>query len=1472
MIEKPPMSQAEAARRRDRVELRIENLRRELGAETEPRLRAAILYQVGTLYEHELDQVPEAMAQYAQAREAAPGFQPALIAELRIAERAENGHDLAGLRSEQVARTTSPALSAAALVDLAMFSEDWASLLREAIARSPEPVIPALLLEWLAEARGDEGAVGDALRAQAAHARDPSLRAALWIDVALHELQAERPDDAIAALEHACESDALVWQARSLQARTARQHERWEVFERAATSMATLLEAADERAEAAYPLSLSVPSDERLPLAAYLLQEAAECCTARLGKPDAASKHLETALRLFPDRKPTRLLALLTAEGLDDPGAIDEAADWFRHHAADDAAFVAHEMRRALVGNDADQALEILRDAAKRFAESDYARATLEIALIRGKRHQERAEAFRQRAEAADGEVRANQLWRAAQLASSQEARADEEQTHYREAAQASKVSKESIHREALGAAILAARPDQALARCKELLAYDLDPEERAMLAYCEYDLERSDDDAIQDQNVLRNAALDPSNRAWAPQVARAWAAWTGNAGLLGEAHEQIANLASGETRLGHLCAAGPAHARAGNWDAAERALRAALTDAPDDEFALSLLDGVLREGGRTEEVVSLARERARTDSKAALGELSLLLAGAAAERSGDPTAARHAYEQALEVAPGSSSAALALLDIARRQRDDEATLRGYLRMSEVDAGGGLRELFGLLRGDLLASKQDAGAGQAYAEALEDPGTAIAAAVSLLSLPSKLADADQRLAAEDLLADAGGAAAEQDIEFAPAYRALGAAMGDPTSSTEDAWLTLSGLAPSETLRAATLLQGLRAGALAGGSGVSDEAFLLAHEASSMSTEQSDASSAIDESLAPGDDAELRVLAIEAKLLHSESVGRAALESAQCRALVEAGRATEAVTLLSDAVNERPEDLALWEALRGAARQAEQWPLVAQACERLSPFVEGALSGDLLEEAGVVRMDQLQQYQQAEDLFRRALQEDPEREIAFRRLRDLFVAHEDAEGLDEIVSARLALGGPKDRLELLYERARLLRGFSDRPGALEALDELFTAQPDHAGALALAAEVHVTLEQWPEAVDCLRRLARSDVPDDQRRVAHLGAADFLEAKLDAKEEALVELYAVEAIGLADAQTWCRVGAIEAKLDRPEPAIRAYRHALDRDPSSNVAIAALAELLEGEARDAAISKYEAAIWSRIDDGELDEALLDSLRSAAAWRGHELRVAAARSVQRAFGLSAVDYEAPPDLSQVSAAALWDPTADPLLQEVVLHAGHSLGQTRPRGKKVGANDAVAAELNQIAQRFGARSGSVELSDQLSTPVARRGRDGEVNWVVPAEARAGLDAQGRFVAGRLAWATPHGAGALTTDAPEKAAGVLAAILRASRCELASGDPPLPASDVKLRRATRKLVRQAVGGAAPSPSSLLTHARSIQRSADRAGMLASGDVAAAFTVLLSGRLTLDALRTNKRALDLLRFWLDADSPLRGTDG
>jgi tetratricopeptide (TPR) repeat protein len=889
---------------------------------------------------------------------------------------------------------------------------------------------------------------------------------------------------------------------------------------------------------------------------------------------------------------------------------------------------------------------------------------------------------------------------------------------------------------------------------------------------------------------------------------------------------------------------------------------------APADAHVIEELQTVLREGGRPEEVVALAKERSEA-SEAGLDERSLLLAGATAERSGNPNAARRAYEQVLRQTPDSPPAALALLDVTRDETESALHLRAYESLADGSLGGGVPQLFALLHADAVGwtGAPSRRASALYERALDHDTTEGSAAIGLLSSPASVVTEDQRAAAEEVLADAGALLSEPRSGFDGAFTTLCDALEREGASSGDAWLELAKVAPTDELRASAILQGLRDIRISRGEQAADEIFMLAQESADLATRRPEAAIAVEEALTPSEDAELRCAAFERALGYGGELGRTALDAARCRALVEADRGPDAVASLTAAIDRRPDDLSLWETLRRAARQSGEWALVAQACERLAPFVEGTIKADLLEEAGVVRLDCLQQLAQAEDLFRAALEVDPTRDEAFRRLHDLLSAREDAEALDALVAERLALGGPKDRPGLLYERARLLRGFSDRPGALEVLDELFAAEPEHSGALALAAEVHVSLERWEEAVDCLRRLSKSSIPDEQRRVAHLGAADFLQAKLGRNEEALAELRAVEALGLADVDTWLRIGELEEVLENSEAAVEAYLEALGTEPDHDTAIERVAALAKGDVRDGALARYEHAAWARIEEGALDETVLEGLRKVAHWRGHLERALAIGAVESALESRSPNGDARTDLSHVSMASIWDRDASTRIDDLLALAAPGLPSPRGRAKKLGADDPAHSELEQLTERYGGRFGSAGATDRPSALGGSLGRDGELHWVVPRAARNGLDGVERFRAARLAWALPRGAGALVAESPEKAAGFLAGVLRAAQRPPAPGEPILPAVTVKLRRSVRKSIQRAAGDAPLQPSELIAAARRIQRTADRAGLLASGDIHAALMALCEGPPSMHALRSSSRAVDLLRFWMGADSPL-----
>ncbi len=1472
MIEQPPSSPPGAAGKRDSIELRVANLRRELEAETDPATEAAILYEVGVLHEHALEEPEKASELYERAAAVDPLFHPALMARLRIAERESNGHSVPALCEAQVAATEEGSLKAAALVDLALHTEQWASLLREAIEESPEPAVAALILEWLAQARGDQASLREALRAQARHATDGDLRAELWLDLALAELDAGEIDASLEALERVCESDALSWQARMLMIRVAREHARWDAFDRAASALGEQLEGAAASDVPMDPLQVPIPKGRRRPTAALIWEEAAEHRLESLNDPARASALIESALRLRPDDAGLRLRALSMAERIGDEGRIRVASEWFRASAPSHPGFVAREIRRALADDDLGNAIETLTAIAERYPESVYAHAALDVALIRAGADEARIDALCRHADRLPGEDRACTLWHAAQLAASQPSGAERAQSLYAEAASVAQESGDAIVREAMGAALISQRFEPFRDWCDVLLSRGLSADERATLTFSKYDvLQRSLGASDEAHALLREKVDDPAHQRWAPHIARVRAAWTGDLDLLIQAHETLASLTGNEVRVGHLCAAAQAYARAGRWESSEDALRRALEEAPDDDYVLSLLQSVLRESGRPEAAVSLARERSESDPAHRLDELSLLLAGATAERDGDLATARHAYEVALKAFPSSPSAALALLDIARRQGDAGATIRAYEALAQCELDGGVSDLYSVLLGDALGDAgRESEAAEAYEAALDDPATSIAAAIGLLCVPGRLTTDSQRGVAERVLERAVPSTDDPPPGFA---EALGAWRADLARSTPtgDAWLRLSELAPLDHLRAGALLQSLRATSVARAADAADELFLLAQGTAELAKDELDATIAVDEASSPADDPEFRAAALEHRLHHSDVLGRAALEAAYCRALVDTGRGAEAVALLSREVDKRPDDLALWETLRGAARQSQDWSLAALACERLARSVDGALRADLLEEAGVVRLDYLDQDQQAEDLFRAALAADPSRDVAFRRLHDLLADKEDADALQDLVASRLKQGGPREREDLLYERARLLRGFSERTEALEVLDELFTEAPDHPGALALAAEVHVSLEHWDEAVGSLRRLAEAEIPSAQKRVAHLGAADFLESRLGRSEDALAQLRAVDELGLADASVLTRIGKLESTLEHDDRAVDAYRRALSLEPTHRSAISSLVELLEDAPLLAAIEGYERAIWERIDRGELEASLLEGLRDAATWLSQPERAKAVNACLAALSLdpSAEDtHGSGPTFDHVPLEALGDVDADETLEQVVRRAGPSLGKGRlPSRPRAGPEDRVYEQLDLLCQRFGAPLGTIAVADAPTGPRARMNRRGEVDWLLPPESKPGLEEANLFHAGRLAWAAPRGTMELIDGSTEDIAVKLAGILRAARCKVESDTNALAEVQVKLPRSVKRAVHDLISEAHITAAGLRQVARRLQQSADRAGLMTVGDIGVALRETLpSHSADLEGLRASARALDLLRFWAGPESP------
>jgi len=158
--------------------------------------------------------------------------------------------------------------------------------------------------------------------------------------------------------------------------------------------------------------------------------------------------------------------------------------------------------------------------------------------------------------------------------------------------------------------------------------------------------------------------------------------------------------------------------------------------------------------------------------------------------------------------------------------------------------------------------------------------------------------------------------------------------------------------------------------------------------------------------------------------------------------------------------------------------------------------------------------------------------------------------DDTAGQLELVTNRIAVTDEAEELtKLFYEQARLFRAQSDLDGALGALENLLMLDSEHVAGLALSAEIHTAKEDWQGAVAALRDLAQTDIPGAQRKLARLGAADYLENKLGDAQGALDELLTIETEGLAGPAIFVRMAKLYEKAGKLAQCVRSLRKAAD-----------------------------------------------------------------------------------------------------------------------------------------------------------------------------------------------------------------------------------------------------------------------------------------------------------------------------------
>jgi hypothetical protein len=1566
------------------AEQRIEALRAEMDASADRGRQAILQYEIGHITETALANEPQAVREFLSAYNLDPQFRPPLIALLSIFERRRSTKNLARLYDAEARSATSPREAASALADRAVLMADQLGeagearqLLEAAFEQAAEAQDIALLLEHQLLIEGDRDAAFKVMAARAELVADPVLATLLRLEVARAKEDAGDVDGALSVLRAAVTTPAARWrvleQLERVARRAGRHPERIVALEGRAKLAAAEARGEDQgQGSGAFSVQRFTDQARAAAAAAAIYRDAGRARIAHLADAPGARRDYDAALELRPDDPLLHHERMIACELEGDLESASKEARYLLDAGVSGPPAAALHFRlaeNAQASGDAAAALGHMRDALGADPGSAVAAAMLDD-LLRGSGDVAAAiDQLAARAEAAEGESRSQRYWEAAQLAS-EVPDAERAKTLY-ESAAAAAADPIPILREMYGAALRLGDAPAARTAAEALLDKEIEDVERSALMRDLHELLRIvlEDEAAADA-VLDRALASKAAAGWAPDLARLHGALRGNGALAAKAHLALAERAAdAETAAAHLCAAARMQMRSQDTDGAVTTLRNALARSPSHPYAVSLLEEVLRARGDAGELVRLLKEAAEASDAPRAAEARLLLAGAAAEAAEDLDKAIQTYEEAADRDPTSLAPSLALKRLAENKGDRELVLRALEVLSEREITNGAPGRHTLALGEHydLISRQPSLAEPPLRKALASEPVALHAAVDLALLPPANGDPSARLAGlarvleksgDDarvgILREIAGAAiatdpsaAEEKIrelrQRAPRdawtpfawMRVLARKTGEERAPTDraDAWLALGHATDDPEAAGDILLHGLRSTAIAKGEAGLDDGVILAHEVVAVAPDSLASSVALDETLSAGDDPEGRADALSKWLEHAGSAGKLALEAARGRALGAAGRAREATEVLLRVAAAEADDLASWEAARVAARDAQAWPVVVEACDRLAHLIEDKeLASMLLEESAAVLMDELKQDERAERRLRRVLAIDARRPIAYGRLHDLLADREDDAGLLQLVEARIELlDDPEELGKLYYEQARLLRGLGQRSEALDALDNLLMLDDEHVGGLALLVELQVQQENWGGAVEALRTLAAAgDVPDSQRRIARLGAADFLENKLSDLEGALGELIAIDEAGLADrpiyertvqtaerlerwdaavtalgkeaqiagspelvARLHRRAGAILVdRVDDREAAVDHYTQAIAAIPTDLAAAEALADLLDPLGKSDLSHRFEQSVRAGLEEDPTDPDDLRKLRRAAAWREDQGLDAVVLSTLVALGVAEEEERSAfQDHTQLFARPMAGGSLDnesfhalrvpgdggavlalaQLVSESVAemdaHEPAALGFTK--GNALRGEHPIRAEITVLHNLLGVAAPEVWQATQGGEPLRidiMPYYKGHATFAVGTGVHTPLVLDHRFHVGRLAIGTRLVVAPFLRRDPMRAATALFAAAAAAEIPLPAGEGRAGMAETTRKlykampRKVRKVVPEMVRALGDDGRSILAWSQLVHRTANRAGLLVSGDIGGALRLLI-GEVSRENVLRSGDALDLLHFWL-----------
>jgi len=1152
----PPHSSSSTSSVSSSTATRIELLRAEIAAEADPARKAKFVHAIGRLLDT-IDRNDVAAAnEYLAAYQANRSQRGALADLIGIYERRKSATNLVKLYQVEAKSAANASDRASALLDLAHVRTDLVgdvaggrSALAEAFGLAPDEADVALVAELESRRSGATAEIPERIDARLASVDDPLLAAELAVDRA--EILAESGDAGRAVaelLERNDDGAAGVRIALALE-RIARRSDDSDARATGLERLGRLAAGAFENAAGLHEPGIgALLWDDALAARGFAVSAYRVAAALRIARDEPVSRILglyDAAVSADPSSSIARFERLAWARRLsrEDTVAEDEAALANAFAASPIGAFVWH---RIAFRKERDGHAEAAVDARARARALAPTSAVLAASDESGLRDRDHASEWRRALDVDSKDATTFRLATAAFVADELENDFATARTLFERAIDSTS-DPLPLLRSLYASAVVHGDHQTAGAALARMTGLDPASERRRRFDRAFFAAISLDDPTP--AAALASTMLESDQGADVAQVARAIGALADDFRLVERAHVRLAeNTTDLESRAAHRCAAARAAIADSRPIDGESHLRAALDTVHGHPVAIAILDTLLRARNDVDGLASLSRLALSGRAGESTDVLELARSAVAAALANDAPKAKKRVSSLLEQSTTATGSRIATI-VAAILRD--ATVAGAARsaadQSETTLGRALAALEAV-ETELLAGQP---LSMDLRPALTYEATEVDAAIVGALLPSS-----QRADLDPDILDTLERASFADVETF-----LGNAAGT-IGTTEGGWLREAASAPD----AASAFESMRA-SLSKSSGPATK---LATDVHRIATTSDDAATDLglevlraagiegagelaaaiaDVAFGPADDPQIRATALEAAVRDAPLRERPEFETRLGQVYVDSRRIRDAFRTLDASTTKRPDDVAGLEQLRMVSRDAVEHSRFVDVSDALASRLSGDARAELLEDASTVLAESLGRLDDARTRVLAAIDAAPTRERAHARARVVLSSMRDDAGLAEIAAKRASASGDTvTRLRQLFEVARHRRTANDRPGTLAAIDELLTIDPKHAGALAMKAEIHVAQEEFGEAVDALRRLAEADVPAAQKRVARLGAADFLERKLARSDAALVELRAIDALGLADAAILQRIARLLDLEDRYDDALALHERVL------------------------------------------------------------------------------------------------------------------------------------------------------------------------------------------------------------------------------------------------------------------------------------------------------------------------------------